>query len=316
MPRCDAHHHFFASGTGLLEGATYSVDEFARDVATVDGVDSTVHVQARNAYDQHGPADLAPVGETRWLVALRRPANVMTRCVGFADLTLGAAVGLVLDAHLAAGPAIFAGVRHAAAWSKDPALRLFAGSLARPGLLTSSAYSQGVAEVHRRGLTFETWVFSDQLDDLRGLAGAHPDGPVIVDHLGGPCDTGSNREEALAQWRQSMAALAAMEHVRVKLSGVGMSALTPPGRLPDPIDAERIAAYWGPELRWCIETFGPQRCLLGTNFPVDRALCDYATMWAAFDLVIAGYSPAEQEQVRCGTAEQVYGVPAPSGVRA
>ena len=38
---------------------------------------------------------------------------------------------------------------------------------------------------------------------------------------------------------------------------------------------------WGEPIRWCIETFGPQRCMFESNFPVDKVSCTYADLWRA-----------------------------------
>jgi L-fuconolactonase len=74
-------------------------------------------------YRQDGPQAMQPVGETEFVQGVAAmsasgqygPTRVAAGIVGFADLTLGTAVASVLEAHLAASPQRFRGIRHAGA---------------------------------------------------------------------------------------------------------------------------------------------------------------------------------------------------------
>ena len=67
---------------------------------------------------------------------------------------------------------------------------------------------------------------------------------------------------------------------------------------------------WGPHIRWCIDTFGPPRCMFESNFPVDRASCSYPVLWNAFKRIAEGYGAAERAQLFAGTARAAYRLPA------
>ena len=43
-----------------------------------------------------------------------------------------------------------------------------------------------------------------------------------------------------------------------------------------------------------------------SNFPVDGVSCTYADLWAAFELIAAGYSDAERADLFAGTATRAY----------
>src|SRR5437870_6874236 len=107
---CDAHHHLWE-----YPESVYLVDDLLADAAG-RRVTSTVFVECRSGYRRDGPAAMQPVGETEW-VAARAPdgGGVADAIVGFADLTLGAAVDDVLAAHVHAGKGRFPGLRHASA---------------------------------------------------------------------------------------------------------------------------------------------------------------------------------------------------------
>ena len=71
------------------------------------------------------------------------------------------------------------------------------------------------------------------------------------------------------------------------------------------------AAGWNTQrshrlVRTTLDVFGPDRCLFGSNFPVDRLMIDYDTPWQVFQEVIAGYSVDEQRVLLCGNAERHY----------
>ena len=50
----------------------------------------------------------------------------------------------------------------------------------------------------------------------------------------------------------------------------------------DGLTSDQLLAVWGDELRWCIDTFGPGRCMFESNFPVDKMSCSYRTLWNSF----------------------------------
>jgi predicted TIM-barrel fold metal-dependent hydrolase len=67
-----------------------------------------------------------------------------------------------------------------------------------------------------------------------------------------------------------------------------------------------VADTIGPWLTYCIEQFGPQRCMFESNFPVDKASYAYTTCWNAFKRVAAGFSDAEKAALFQGTAARAY----------
>jgi predicted TIM-barrel fold metal-dependent hydrolase len=113
------------------------------------------------------------------------------------------------------------------------------------------------------------------------------------------------------------AELARFPRVHCKLGGLGMDTFGSPwlGR-PERPTSEEVAATWGPFVRACIDTFGPDRCLFESNFPVDRATVDWVVLWNAFKRISAGYSPAERAELFAGTAARFYGLDLGADVRA
>ncbi len=74
---------------------------------------------------------------------------VAAAIVGHADLRLGDRVTPVLEAHLAASPNRFRGIRHSTTWDESGTVRSDAG----PGLLADSAFRRGFACLQRYALS-------------------------------------------------------------------------------------------------------------------------------------------------------------------
>ena len=81
----------------------------------------------------------------------------------------------------------------------------------------------------------------------------------------------ANRDtEVLATWRRGIAAVAACPNVVMKLGGLGMPRLGFDWHTRNkPIGSEELAEAMA-LLTYCIEQFGPNRCMFESNFPVDK----------------------------------------------
>ncbi len=307
----DAHHHLWERA-----GWRYMADDLLDDLATGHDVVATVFVQARTRYRPDGPLALRPVGETAFAAqveteAKARPGSprLCAAIIGHADLTLGAAVRPVLEAHVAAGNGRFRGVRHLTAWNADATL-LNPLSAGPPNLLSDPAYLAGVAQLAPLGLSYDAWLFQPQLPELLALARRFPDLTVVLDHAGGPLGAGAyegKREATCPAWARDVRALATCPNVVVKLGGLGMringfgfeAGADPPSSL-------ELARAWRPYVGTCLEAFGAGRCMFESNFPVDKGSYGYRACWNAFKRLAAGAGEAERASLFAGTAERVY----------
>lgn len=316
LPIVDAHHHLFDRAHWR-----YRADEFARDLAAGHRILATVYLQCGEHYRSDGPTALRPVGETGFVEALAQRSaaaadgpRMCAAIVGHADLTLGAAVDEVLEAHLAASPTRFRGIRHSAAWEVDPAF-VRVGPRPGPGLLRDAGFRAGFARLARHGLSFDAWLYHPQLDDLLDLAQAFPETPIVLDHVGGPLGLGgyaSRRDEVFAQWRAAIDRLATCANVSVKLGGMGMR-LFGYGfhEQPAPPGSAQLAQAWRPWVEACIEAFSVHRCMFESNFPVDQLSCSYVVLWNAFKRLAAGCSASEKAALFSETAARVYRIGLP-----
>jgi predicted TIM-barrel fold metal-dependent hydrolase len=91
--------------------------------------------------------------------------------IGFADLTLGAGVAPIIEAHVAAGKNRFRGIRQSCTWDGDRAI-LTMGKGKR--MMVDTKFREGFACLRRYGLSFDAWQYYTQLMDLADLARAFP----------------------------------------------------------------------------------------------------------------------------------------------
>ncbi len=216
------------------------------------------------------------------------PAETLALCAAVDhDRVLGA-VGWVdlagdVPAQLAAieahAPGALVGIRHLAHQDPDPRVLL--------GL------TDGTAAVGATGLAVDLVLRPDQLDQAVALADACPQVTFVLDHLGNPplLDAG-----ALGSWTRTVTELARRENVVAKLSGITMGA--------DP--ARWTAADLEPVVTTALATFGPDRLLVGTDWPVVR-LTGGATRWlTAVAGLLADLTETERAAIYAGTARRVY----------
>lgn len=303
----DAHHHLWRTGT-----ETYLVPEFAADLASGHAVRRTVFVEWKSHYDLSAPPALQPVGETRFAAAAGRGGGIAAGIVGFADLTLGDAVQDVLEAHLAAGEGRFRGVRHVACWDDDAEVMRVTPPGPR-GLYRDAGFRAGFAHLGPLGLSFDAWLFQTQLDDLTDLARRFPDQPIVLNHCGGILGIGRHardRAAGFAAWRAALAGVANCPNVFLKIGGFGMPrtglAPAPEPGLPH---SQVLARCWRPWITAAIELFGSDRVMMESNFPVDRRVCDYRTLWNAMKRAAAFLTDEEKAAVFGRTAARFYRLP-------
>jgi len=310
LPIIDAHHHLWQR-----PDQRYLLDDFLADLNTGHNITATVFLQCHAMYRASGPEAFRPVGETEFVAGIAAmsdsggygPTRIAAGIVGFADLTLGARAGEVLDAHIRAAGGRFRGVRHSAAWDADP---IIGNGADAPHLLTRADFRAGLAELTLRGLSFDLWCFHTQLDEALDLVRACPETSFILGHCGGPLGYGpyaGKRDEVFAAWKPRMAALAQCPNVVVKLGGMLMRlAAYDYGALQAPPSSAELAELWKPYIHTCIELFGAERCLFESNFPVEKMGIGFAAIWNAFKRLATDASAAEKQALFAGTAARVY----------
>ena len=290
----DAHHHIYdltgmpagypgrrgpaqktAFGTDAELRKDYTHEMYRADLAAMGGR-ASVHIEAgRNPED--------PVEESRWLSGLADEVGIPTALVAYADLARDDAAS-VLERHAACRRV--RGIRQIVTNS---------GGLAKlqpeDSLYTREAWLRTVPLLRRFGMSFEMQAPPTVAAVAADVARNNPDVTFVLLQCGHPIE---RSEDALALWRAGLALLGACPNVYVKLSGFYM--MNP----RETVEGVRSI------IDQVVDAFGPHRCMMASNFPVDRLFIDGGGMRATFDRALAGYSPAERAGMLGGTASRVY----------
>lgn len=312
LPICDPHHHLYDDTNRLHPGVNYMVEEYLADIGTGHNIVKTVFVQAGEMYRKGVPEEMQPVGETETVARITAPTQkgktrVAAGIVGFTDLTLGAAVTPVLEAHIEAGRGRFRGIRYASAWDASHDIVAYRKT---PKILSDKNFREGFACLGKYGLSYDAWLYHPQLTELVDLAKAYPETTIIVNHTGGPLRVGPYAErgtEAFQNWKEGIAALTAYANVFVKLGALGMRMY---GfgwhERAKPPDSDELAKTMAPYFLWCIEQLGVNRCMFESNFPADRISYSYTVLWNAFKRIVKDFSPGEKDALFHDTAVKSY----------
>ena len=290
--KIDAHHHiwdlnaveypwlkvkgerrFFGDPTPIQRD--YLIEEFRAD-ARACGFEGSVHVQV-------GAAD--GLAEARWVQQVHDASGGWpTAQVGFCDLTSREA-----ERNLAALAEIptMRGVRQIV--GRAP------GEDARTGtnaLLEDAGFERGLAMTAEAGLSFDLQLTPELMPKCAELFGRVPELMVALCHAGSPHD---RSDEGMSKWTEGMGQLSDLPNMFCKLSGLGMF------RHGWTVDDIR------PVIETCLSMFGSERCMFGSNFPVDLLQSDYATAVKAYRTIVPA---AEHAAVFGGTACEYYRIQA------
>lgn len=260
--------HPILGNIDAMKAVAYQIDDVWAEARFAD-VEGFVHVQAAI-----GSAD--PVDETRWLHEMRQRSAIPFTII--ADATLGADnAAAVIDGH--AESPYFVGVRD---FTAEPMLA--AGGI-------NAAYEQSLRILAERSLVFDLDCEWPNMAAARALAERHPDLLIVLEHIGFPR---ARDDDYFENWRSGMRTLAGAPNVTCKISGVGMT---------DPRFTPESLRRW---VETCVEVFGPARCVLGSNWPVDRLYSSYDVIMDLYRGYIAGLGETEQVAILSGNARRLY----------
>ncbi len=291
IPVVDAHHHIWRQDDlPWLKGPMmprifgpyeplrrdYPISEYLADIAGT-GVEKSVYVQANWAPER-------AEDEVAWVQKAADESGWPHAIVGYADLTTKD-VRPALD-RVKKYP-LMRGIRMQLHWHENEQYRF----ATRPDLADDPNFRKNFSALADYGFTFELQVFASQMKGAARLAADFPKTTFILQHAGMLEDLS---EAGRAAWRVAMHTLAAQPNVVSKLSGLGTFI-----HKNDPAHIAWIA-------RETIGFFGAERCLYGSNFPIEKLWADYPALLSAYRAAIAGLTLAEQRAILHDTAARVY----------
>ena len=308
LPIIDPHHHLWREGQGLH----YTINELHGDTDNGHNIVKTLFMECGSSYRTEGPEHLRCVGETEFIAEVvdADPTKLIAGLVAHADLRRDD-LDEILDAHLAASKGLFRGIRHALSRAIQPEGLVIPGR-APAGLSTDPQFRRGVTRLGERGFTYDSWHYHYQNQEFLELARAVPETTMVLDHFGTPLGVmayASQREQIYEQWKTDIAEIAKCPNVVAKVGGLAMPDNGFGWHTADrpPTSDEFIAAQERYYMH-TIECFGPDRCMLESNFPVDRLSLSYNVLWNAYKKMTSRFSPTERTALFSGTAARIYNV--------
>jgi L-fuconolactonase len=270
----DAHHHIWRLARGDYGWLTPDLP-IHRDYGLEElrpllhEIDATVLVQA-------APTE----AETAFLLdAAAASAGLVRGVVGWTDLAAPGAPERI--AALAGKTPLLKGLR--------PMLQDIAETewILRPEL------SPSLRAMADAGLRFDALVRPRHLPVMLRFCARYPDLAVVIDHAAKPDIAG----QAFEPWASDIAAVARQTEAKCKLSGLVTEAVVH-------WQVDHLRRY----VDHLLETFGPERLMWGSDWPVVNLAGGHAAWRAATLELLRGLAAGERDRVLGGTAAAFYGL--------
>ena len=289
----DSHHHIWRQadlpwllgperprifGPYAAIKRNYPVEEYRSDIRGI-GIKKSVYVQANWAPNWFKD-------EIAWVQSVADRSGWPHAIVGFLDFTKGD-VGPALKS-LGDFP-LLRGFRQQFHWHENPLYR-FAPDRRQ---VADPSVAENIGRLAEHGFTFDLQVFPGQMADAAELADACPDVTFILQHAGMLEDRSQAGWKA---WRAAMTDLAKRKNVVTKLSAFGTFI-----RRNDP---DFIADI----VKQTVSIFGADRCMFGSNFPIEKLWTNYRDLVGAFRKATASLTKTQRVQIFNDTAARVYRV--------
>jgi L-fuconolactonase len=263
--KIDTHQHFWSYNDRDYVWMSAAMGKLRRDHLPKDllplieaaGIDATVAVQARQCLE-----------ESAWLLELADKYTFIRAVVGWVDLC-GEDVVDQLE-RLAQHPKL-RGIRHVIHDEPDDEFML------------RKAFLNGLRQLNRFELTYDLLLFPRHLPIACNLVKRFPDQPFVLDHIAKP----PVRAAEMDPWATDVKRLAEFPNVFCKISGLVTEGNWNSWRAQD----------FEPYLEVVLNAFGPQRLMIGSDWPVCTLAADYASVIEFEVDYIAKLSADEQRAI-------------------
>lgn len=271
--RIDAHHHLWRLARGDYGWLTPDQGLLYRDfdVEALQPLLKAAGIEA-TILIQAAPTE----AETDYLLAVAQQTSWIAGVVGWTDLSAPTAKRRVV---------------HLAKMRPLVGLRPMLQDIPDPNWILKSEVRDGLLAMADHGLVFDALVRQAQLPAIIELAKRFPALSIVLDHAGKPVIAGPPDPN----WRAAMAALADCPNVCVKLSGLLTEA-------PAGAGARTLSPY----VDRLLASFGPERLLWGSDWPVLNLASDYPAWVAITEELMKGLDTEARRAIWGGTAARVY----------
>jgi L-fuconolactonase len=272
--RIDAHQHFWVYNPQEYPWIDESMAKLRRDFLPADlkseldraGFQGCIAVQARQS-----------LAETNWLLKLATDSPFIFGVVGWLDLR-SPQLRSELEA-LAPHPKLV-GVRHIVQSEPDD------------NFLLQPEFLRGVSMLEEFDLAYDILIYDKQLPVATEFVRRFPRQRFVLDHLAKP----PIRSQKLHPWTESIQNLAAHPNVFCKLSGLVTEAHWHNWKSED----------LEPYLDVALECFGPDRLMIGSDWPVCTVAASYSIAVDAVKEFLDLRTVKARERILGANAQEFY----------
>ena len=271
--RIDSHQHFWKFNPVRHEWIDSSMQNIAKDFLPKD----LKPLLETNLMDGciAVQADQSET-ETEFLLGLAEENSFIKGVVGWVDLS---AEDLSQRLEVFSKNTLFKGVRHILQAEKE-------------GFMLKDSFLRGISELKNFNLTYDILIYPNQLEEARVLIEKNPDQSFVLDHLAKPYI----KRQKIKNWASDIKELAKYKNVYCKLSGMVTEADWNHWQFED------FKKY----LSIAFETFGNDRLMFGSDWPVCLLAGSYQHVVKIIDLFIEDLNPEEKNNIMGGNACNFY----------
>jgi len=278
MKYLDSHQHFWSYNpvehTWMDERMTVLKRDYLpsdlQPLLVAEQYQGSIVVQARQSME-----------ETQWLLNLAGQHGFIKGVVGWVDLC-SPELPAQLEA-LSRQPKLV-GVRHVLHDEPDERFML------------RDEFRRGIARLQEFNLTYDLLVFPKHLPLATQLVREFPGQKFVLDHLGKP----RIGEKLLSPWDVDLAVLAGCPNVYCKLSGMVTEAAW----------GQWQPADFQPYLDVVFKVFGPERLMIGSDWPVCNLSGDYASTMGMVSRYLEKFPLSVRELILGLNCARFYGLKA------
>src|SRR4051812_44064504 len=273
----DSHQHLWKVGRFDYPWMSADVETLYRDflphalapLLKDQGVRRTVLVQASNS-----------LAETRWLLELADHHDFIAGVVGWVDLT---------------SPQVEAQLAEFTTHPKFKGVRHLVESEAADDWLVQLSVLRGLNVLASKGVAYDLLVHPRHLRHVLTLAERCEGLRLVIDHMAKPPIASGEVET----WARGLRAVAQIPGIHCKLSGLVTEADHQNWK------TEELRPYVEQALEW----FGPERMMIGSDWPVCLLAASYEQALTAYQSMLGGLDDRERRRILAGNAASFYQLP-------
>ncbi|MEQ1826945.1 MAG: amidohydrolase family protein, partial [Pirellula sp.] len=273
MMRVDSHQHFWRYSPSdypwIPQGSAIHRDYLPPDLKReLDDarIDACIAVQARQEFK-----------ENRFLCGLAEQHEFIVGVVGWIDLR-SEQVDEQAKQFRRLPKAV--GVRHVVQDESDP------------DFMAKEPFRRGIKCLRDHQLVYDILIYAHQLKDAIRLVRDFPEQRFVLDHIAKP----KIRSGDIQEWRADIHSIASYSNLYVKLSGMVTEADHQKWTEP------QLRPYW----QHILQTFGPDRILYGSDWPVIRLASEYSRWIEIVTHWLDELGEADREKIWGGNTRLAY----------